>query len=136
MTMMFVNLPVADLARSEAFYVALGGAPNPAFSDAESRCVMLSDGIGVMLLTHARYGQFTSRPIGDARRESQMLIALSAESRDAVGDTVAAAARAGGTADPTPAQDHGFMLNRTVEDPNGYVWEIMWMDMNAAAQNS
>jgi predicted lactoylglutathione lyase len=81
-----------------------------------------------MLMTHDRYGTFTTRPIGDARRESQTLLALSVTSRDAVNDTLTRATGAGGKADPNPAQDHGFMFMRSVEDPDGYVWEIMWMD--------
>jgi predicted lactoylglutathione lyase len=131
--MIFVNLPVRDLAASAKFYVALGGEVNPQFSDAQANCVMFSDAIGVMLLTHERYATFTKRPIGDARRESQALIALSVDSRDAVNATVARAVKAGGTADPNPAQDLGFMFNRNVEDPDGYVWEVMWMDLAAAA---
>jgi predicted lactoylglutathione lyase len=93
---------------------------------------MYSDAIGVMLMTHDRYSGFTKRPIGDARHESQALLALSVDSRDAVGATVDRAVAAGGNADPNPEQDLGFMLNRSVEDPNGYVWEIMWIDMAAA----
>ncbi|HYE42866.1 MAG TPA: VOC family protein [Caulobacteraceae bacterium] len=130
--MIFVNFPVRDLARSQAFYEALGGQLNPQFSDERAKCVMLSDLIGVMLLTHERYAEFSQRPIGDARRESQTLIALSEDSREAVEATVKRAAAAGGQADPNPVIDYGFMLNRSVEDPDGYVWEIMWMDMAAA----
>ena len=132
--MIFVNLPVRDLNASRAFYVALGGEVNPQFSDERSTCVMFSEAIGVMLLTHDRYRQFTQRPIGDARRESQALLALSVDSRDAVNATLTRAIAAGGRADPNPAQDHGFMLNRSVEDPDGYVWEIMWMDAAAHTQ--
>ncbi len=132
--MIFVNLPVRDLAASTAFYVALGGAVNPQFSDEQATCVMFSDAIGVMLLTHDRYRQFTERPIGDARRESQALLALSVDARDAVDATLTRAVAAGGRADPNPVQDHGFMFNRSVEDPDGYVWEIMWMDTAAHAQ--
>ena len=87
-----------------------------------------------MLLTHDHYRQFTRRPIGDARRESQTLLALSVDSRAAVDATVARAAAAGGRADPNPVQDHGFMFGRSVEDPDGNVWEIMWMDPAALAQ--
>jgi predicted lactoylglutathione lyase len=134
--MIFVNLPVRDLKASTGFYVALGGTVNPQFSDEHAACVMFSDAIAVMLLTHDRYRQFTKRPIGDARRESQALIALSADSRDAVNATLTRAAAAGGRADPNPVQDHGFMFNRSVEDPDGYVWEIAWMDMAALAQAS
>jgi uncharacterized protein len=131
--MIFVNLPVRDLNASRAFYVALGGEVNPQFSDERSTCVMFSEAIGVMLLTHERYRQFTQRPIGDARRDSYALLALSVDSRDAVNATLTRAVAAGGRADPNPAQDHGFMFNRTVEDPDGNVWEIVWMDTAALA---
>jgi uncharacterized protein len=129
--MIFVNLPVRDLKASTAFYVALGGTLNPQFSGEQASCLMLSDTIFVMLLTHEHYRRFTQRPIGDARRESQALIALSAESRDAVNATLEKTAAAGGRADPNPAQDHGFMFGRSVEDPDGNVWEIFWMDQTA-----
>lgn len=134
--MIFVNLPVRDLAASTAFYVALGGEVNAQFSDENAKCVMLSDAIGVMLLTHGRYRDFTQRPIGDARRESQALLALSVDSRDAVDATLGRAAAAGGRADPNPAQDYGFMFSRSVEDPDGYVWELMWMDVAAHANTA
>ncbi len=132
--MIFVNLPVRDLPASTAFYIALGGKLNPQFSGEHSSSIMFSDAIGVMLLTHQHYRQFTQRPIGDARRESQALLALSVESRDAVNATLAQATAAGGGADPNQAQDHGFMFSRSVEDPDGNVWEIMWMDPGALAQ--
>ena len=132
--MIFVNLPVRDLAASTAFYVALGGEVNPQFSGEQSTSLMFSDAIGVMLLTHDHYRQFTQRPIGDARRESQALLALSVDSRDAVDATLTRAVAAGGRADPNPAQDLGFMFNRHVEDPDGNVWEIMWMDAAALAK--
>jgi predicted lactoylglutathione lyase len=134
--MVFLNFPVRDLDKSVAFYKALGGELNPQFSDDQAKCVMLSDVIGVMLLTHERYRTFTQRPIGDARSDSYSLIALSADSRGAVDETVKRAAAAGGRADPNPLQDHGFMYNRNVEDPDGNVWEIMWMDMNAMAETA
>jgi predicted lactoylglutathione lyase len=132
--MIFVNLPVRDLAASTAFYVALGGAVNAQFSDEQATCLMFSEAIGVMVMTHDRYRQFTQRPIGDARRESQALLALSVDARDAVDATLTRAVAAGGRADPNPVQDHGFMFNRSVEDPDGYVWEIMWMDAAAHAE--
>jgi predicted lactoylglutathione lyase len=132
--MIFLNLPVRDLAASTAFYIALGGKLNPRFSGERSSSVMFSDAIGVMLLTHDHYRRFTQRPIGDARRESQALLALSVESRDAVNATLSQATAAGGGADPNPSQDHGFMFSRSVEDPDGNVWEIMWMDPSALAQ--
>ena len=132
--MIFVNLPVRNLAASTALYVAMGGVMNPQFSGEQSSSVMFSDAIGVMLLTYDHYRQFTQRPIGDARRESQALLALSVDSRDAVDATLTRAVAAGGRADPNPAQDLGFMLNRHVEDPDGNVWEILWMDAAALAQ--
>ena len=132
--MIFVNLPVRDLPASTAFYVALGGKLNPQFSGDQASCIMFSDAISVMLLTHEHYRQFTKRPIGDPRRESQALLALSAESRDAVNATLAQTTVAGGRADPNPVEDHGFMFGRSVEDPDGNVWEIMWMDPSALVQ--
>ena len=126
--MIFVNLPVRDLAAARDFYVALGGTVNAQFSDAQGYCVMLSETIAVMLLSHERYGQFTSRPIGDAGSWSQALIALSVDSRAAVDETISQATAAGGKADPNPIQDHGFMYGRSAEDPDGNVWEIYWMD--------
>jgi uncharacterized protein len=134
--MIFVNLPVRDLKASTAFYTALGATLNPQFSGEKSSCMMFSDTISVMLLTHEHYRQFTQRPIGDAKRASQALLALSADSRDAVNATLSQASSAGGRADPNPAQDHGFMFGRSVEDPDGNVWEIMWMDPSALAQSA
>jgi uncharacterized protein len=107
---------------------------NAQFSDEQAKSVMLSDAIGVMVMTHDRYRQFTQRPIGDARRESQALLALSVDAREAVDATLTRAVAAGGRADPNPVQDHGLMLSRSIEDPDGYVWEIMWMDAAAHAQ--
>jgi predicted lactoylglutathione lyase len=131
--MMIVNLPVRDLSASTAFYVALGGTVNPQFSGENSTSLMFSDAIGVMLLTHDHYREFTQRPIGDARRESQALIVLTVDHRDAVDATLTSAIAAGGRADPNPAQDLGFMYNRHIEDPDGYVWEIVWMNPTANA---
>jgi predicted lactoylglutathione lyase len=134
--MLFLNFPVRNLTVSTAFYRALGGELNAQFSDEQSKCVMLSDTIGVMLMTHERYGGFTKRPIGDARRDSYALIALSVDSREAVDETLKRATAAGGRPDPNPMQDHGFMYNRNVEDPDGNVWEIMWMDQSAMAESA
>jgi hypothetical protein len=134
--MIFVNLPVRDLAAATTFYKALGGTLNPQFSGADSSAIMLSDTINVMLLTYDHYRQFTQRPIGDARRESQALIALTVDSKASVDTTVAQAAAAGGRADPNPKQDHGFMYGRSVEDPDGNVWEVFWMDAAAIPQNA
>jgi len=129
--MIFVNLPVRDLAASTAFYEALGGTVNPQFSDETAKSIMLSDRIFVMLLTHEKYKSFTTRSIGDARAETQALYALNVDSREEVDSAVDRLVAAKGRADPNPAQDHGFMFSRSVEDPDGYVWELFWMDMSA-----
>jgi uncharacterized protein len=129
--MIFVNLPVTDLKRSKAFYEAVGAVNNPAFSDDTAACMVLSDTIYAMLLTHDKWRQFTSKPIVDAHAAAQVLLCLSADSRDEVSSLVDKAAGAGGKADPTPTQDFGFMYGRSFEDPDGHIWEVMWMDPNA-----
>ena len=130
--LIFVNLPVTDLQRSTAFYEALGATRNPQFSDETATCIVLSDTIHVMLLTHDKYRQFTSKPIADAHSASQVLICISADGREEVDATVGKAGAAGGRADPSPTQDYGFMYGRSFEDPDGHIWEVMWMDMAAA----
>ena len=134
--MIFLNLPVRDLVASTAFYEALGGTVNPQFSSDSNKSVMLSDTIVVMLLTHERYRTFTARPIGDARAEGQAMYALNVDTRDEVDTTVDRLVAANGKADPNPAQDHGFMFSRSVEDPDGYVWELFWMDMAAMGEGA
>lgn len=130
--LIFVNLPVSDLDRSVRFYEAAGATKNPQFSDDTAACMVVSDVIHVMLLTHEKYRQFTDKAIVDARRSSEVLLCLSADSRADVDAAVDAATAAGGTPDPTPTQDFGFMYGRSYEDPDGHVWEIMWMDLAAA----
>jgi uncharacterized protein len=132
-TMIFVNLPVADLAKATAFYERIGATKNPQFSDDTASCMVISDTIFVMLLTHAKFSQFTPKKIVDARISSEVLIALSADSRSKVDEIVGKAAD-GGKADPAPAQDFGFMYERSFEDPDGHIWEVVWMDMEAATK--
>jgi len=129
--MIFVNLPVRDLPLATRFYLAIGGTLNPQFSNEDASSIMFSESIGVMLLTHAHYARFTARPIGDPRRESHALLALTADSKDAVNALIDKGVAAGGRADPNPVQDLGFMFNRHIEDPDGNVWEILWMDPSA-----
>lgn len=130
--LVFLNLPVADLERSTAFYEAIGAAKNEQFCDATASCMVFSDTIHAMLLTHDKFRQFTPKKIADARQTSEVLIALSADSRAAVDETVAKAGAAGGKVDPGPKQDYGFMYGRSFEDPDGHIWEVVWMDMAAA----
>jgi predicted lactoylglutathione lyase len=134
--MIFVNLPVADLGRSRAFLEALGATNEPKFTDDTAACMQLSESIFVMLLTHDKFRQFTPRPIADAAAGSEVLLCLSAESREQVDSSVELAVSAGGTADPAPKQDYGVMYGRSVADPDGHIWEIMWMDPAAAEQGA
>ncbi|PZT97242.1 MAG: lactoylglutathione lyase [Brevundimonas sp.] len=126
--LIFINLPVADLARSIAFYEAVGATRNPVFSDETAACMVISDVIHVMLLTHDKWRTFTDRQIPDAQASAQVLLCLSQDSRPAVDAVVGRAERAGGAPDPTPTQDHGFMYGRSYADPDGHIWEVMWMD--------
>lgn len=128
--MIFVNLPVADLKASMAFYTALGFENNPQFTDDTAACMVWSEAIHVMLLTHAKWRTFTNRPIPPAT-SSEVMLALSCDNREAVDVMNEAAAKNGGTADINPIQDLGFMYNRNLADPDGHVWEPMWMDMTA-----
>jgi len=123
----YLNLPVTDLARSRRFYEALGFKPNPHFSDDTAACMVWSEAINVMLLTHAKWRTFTSRPIPSAT-SSEVMLALSCDSRSAVDAMNSAADAHGGRADVNPVQDLGFMYNRSLVDPDGHVWEAMWMD--------
>jgi uncharacterized protein len=95
--------------------------------------MVVSDTIHVMLLTHEKWAQFTSKPIPDAHKFAQVLLCLTADSRDEVSEMVEKAVAAGGAGDPTPTQDFGFMYGRSFEDPDGHIWEVMWMDAKAAA---
>jgi uncharacterized protein len=130
--MIFVNLPVTDLKRATAFYETIGATKNPQFSDDTASCMVFSDTIYAMLLTHAKYAQFTSKEIVDARKSSEVLIALSADSRAEVDALVEKAKTGGVVIDPTPTQEHGFMYGRSFEDPDGHIWEVFWMDAVAA----
>jgi len=132
--MIFVNLPVADVAASTAFYTAIGAEQNRMFSDATASCMVFSDTIHAMLLSHEKFAGFIpGRTIADAKAAVGMLIAVNEESRDAVDAVVGRADAAGGTADATPVQDLGFMYSRSFADPDGHIWEVFWMDPAAAA---
>lgn len=131
--MIFVNLPVSDMERSKAFYEAVGATNVPEFTDGSAAMMKFSNTISVMLLTHERFSGFTSRKIPNAHETAQVLLALSEESRDSVNAITDRAAKAGGKADPNPKQDHGFMYGRSFADPDGHIWETVWMDMEAFA---
>jgi uncharacterized protein len=125
--MIFVNLPVADLKASMAFYEALGFTNNPQFTDETAACMVWSEVIHVMLLTHDKWRTFTTREIPPST-SSEVMLALSCDNREAVDAMNEAAANSGGTPDINPVQDLGFMYNRNLADLDGHVWEIFWMD--------
>jgi predicted lactoylglutathione lyase len=134
--MIFVNLPVADLQQSRTFLEALGAVNEPKFTDETAACMTFADNIHVMILTHAKFMQFSPVPIADARTSAQALLCLSADSRESVDTAVERAVSSGGTADPSPKQDYGVMYGRSVADPDGHLWEIMWMDPAAAERGA
>ena len=135
--MIFVNLPVSDLAASRRFLEALGATNEPKFTDDTAAAMQFSDSIFFMLLTHDKFRQFTALDIIDARQQVQTLLALSRTDRAAVDTSVDAAIAAGGTADPTPQQNYGEMMyGRSVASPDGHIFELMWMAPQAAEQGA
>jgi predicted lactoylglutathione lyase len=130
--MIFVNLPVADLPKAIAFYEAIGATKDERFCDDSAAMMVFSETIAVMLLTHARFREFTPKKIANARETTEVLICISTPSRDGVDDMLDKAAAAGAVADIGPKQDHGFMYCRSFEDLDGHIWEVAWMDVEAA----
>lgn len=128
--MIFISLPVADLNASVVFYKSIGFENDPHFTDDTAACMVWSEAIKVMLITHAKWRTFTTRPIPPSS-SSEVAFNLSCDSRDAVDAMNKAAAANGGTADINPVQDHGFMYGRDLMDPDGHVWGAMWMDPSA-----
>ncbi|MFD7079925.1 VOC family protein [Streptomyces sp. NPDC002181] len=126
-TMIFVNLPAKDIEAAKAFWVKLGYSFNPQFSDENTGCLVISDTIFAMLMTEARFKDFATKEVADATKTTEVMLALSAESREQV-DEVLGAALAAGATEPRPAQDLGFMYGRAFEDLDGHVWEFVWMD--------
>lgn len=132
--MIFVNLPVKDVAKATAFYEAIGCTKDERFSNEMASAMQLSDTIVFMLLSHDFFKGFTPKPIADAHAVTEALICISRDSREAVDAIVEAAAAAGGKADIREKQDMGFMYGRSFEDPDGHIFEPMHMDMEAAMQ--
>ncbi len=128
--MIFVSLPITDLQASITFYKALGFRQNPQFSDDTSACMVWSEAINAMLLTHAKWRTFTDRPLPPPGISAVML-SLAMDSRDAVDTMNHAAATHGGLADVNPVQDLGFMYSRDLADPDGHLWGAFWMDPEA-----
>ena len=132
-TKIFVNLPVHSLDTSIAFYTALGFSLNPLFSDDTAACIVISEDIYAMLLTHAKFQEFTPKTISDASKTTEVMLALSREDRAQVDAIVRRAVAAGGSTYNAP-KDYGFMYSHGFQDPDGHIWEVMYMDPVAAEQ--
>ncbi|MDX2918937.1 MULTISPECIES: VOC family protein [Streptomyces] len=130
--MIFVNLPVKNLETTVGFFGKLGFTTNPAFSDDRTACLVISDTIFAMLMTEERFKEFTKKDVADASTATEVILALSADSREKV-DEIADAALASGGFPAGETQDLGFMYGRSFQDPDHHIWEVMWMD-EAAAQ--
>ncbi|MEV7419369.1 VOC family protein [Streptomyces sp. NPDC089919] len=126
-TMIFVNLPVKDLEASKAFWGKVGYSFNPQFTDDTAACMVISDTIFAMLLTEAKFEEFATKPVADASKTTEVMTALSCQSREEV-DRIAEAALGAGGVEPRPVQDLGFMYGRAFEDLDHHVWELVWMD--------
>lgn len=131
----YINLPVENLARSRAFFGALGFGFKDQFSDDTALGMQIGESSFAMLLTHAKYKTFTDKQIADTAKTSEVLIALQLDSREAV-DRMMQAALAHGGSEARPAEDHGFMYGRAFADPDGHVWEPFWFNPNTVGNNS
>jgi uncharacterized protein len=132
MRSIFVNLPVADVAASRSFFTALGFAVNEQFSDEQAVSIVIEENITAILMTPTRFADFVVGEIADAQKTTEALFALSADSREDV-DRLRATALAHGGSEWKPNQDHGFMYGASFADPDGHVWEVVWMDPAAVA---
>tara|TARA_R110002124_G_scaffold6186_10_gene37752 strand:- start:741 stop:1151 length:411 start_codon:yes stop_codon:yes gene_type:complete len=124
----FINLAVKDLKKSMAFYSALGFTNNPQFSDDTAKCMVWSENIFVMIMTHEKFAGFATKPIADTKRVLAGLFSLSVDSVEEVNKIVSAGIKAGGV-EPTEMKDYGFMQQRTIEDFDGHTWEVFYMDI-------
>ena len=133
-TQIFLNLPVKNLAQSIDFFTKLGFTFNAQFTDETATCMIVSEDIFVMLLTHEKFKTFTPNPICDATKSTEVLVCLSRDSREKVDEIVRQAVAAGGRTYNAP-QDHGFMYAHGFQDPDGHIWEVMHMDPSAIKQS-
>jgi predicted lactoylglutathione lyase len=131
----FVNLPVKDLKKSMEFFRGLGFSFNPQFTDETAACMVISEDIYAMLVTHPKFEGFAPNPICDATRNTEVLVCLSCDGRSEV-NTIADKAVAGGGKNAGEPMDYGFMYGRSVQDLDGHVWEFMWMDPSAIQQDA
>lgn len=127
----YVNLPIRNMERTRAFFGALGFSFNPQFTNEQGACMVIADNIYVMLLVEPFFQTFTTKPVADATKATEVLVCLSCTSRAEVDELVRKAVAAGGTS-PNPPQDHGFMYGHGFTDLDGHIWELMYMDASAA----
>ena len=133
-TKIFVNLPVKDLNKSIGFFKNIGFTFNQQFTDETAACMVISEDIYAMLLTHAKFNEFTTKQIVDSSNNAEVIVALSTDSKDQVQKTVDRAIKAGAT-EPISAKDYGFMYQRSFQDLDGHLWEVLWMDPAAVKGN-
>ena len=129
-TQIFVNLPVKDLSRTVQFFKKIGFAFNPQFTDENATCMIINDNIFVMLLVEKFFKSFTKKEICDTTKDTEVIIALSTDSREKVDEMMQNVFEAGGKESREP-QDHGWMYGRSFQDINGHLWEIIYMDEKA-----
>jgi predicted lactoylglutathione lyase len=134
-TKIFVNLPVRNLNKSVEFFTKLGFSFNPQFTDETATCMIVSEDIFVMLLTHEKFKRFTPKEICDSSKSTEVLVALSSEGRENIDETVRQAVAAGGTTYNEP-QDYGFMYAHGFQDPDGHIWELVYMEPSAIKQTA
>jgi len=125
----FINLAVKDLQKSMNFYTALGFTNNPQFSDESGKCMVWGENIFVMIMTHEKFASFATKPIADSKSNLAVIFSLSTESVDEVNNILTNGLNAGGT-EPCEMKDYGFMQQRNIEDFDGYIWEIFYMDIS------
>lgn len=130
----FINLPVKDVEKSVNLYTQMGFTINPQFSDDAGKCMVWSENIFVMLLSHDKFKQFATKPIADTKNNQAALLSLSVENLEQVNEIVNKAVAAGGI-EPSEMKDYGFMQQRTIEDFDGHTWEVFCMDMSKFPDN-
>jgi hypothetical protein len=132
-TKIFVNLPVKNLNRSVEFFTKLGFKFNPQFTDENATCMIVGEDIFVMLLVQKFFKTFTTKEISDATKSTEVILALTAESREEVDGMINKVIKAGGV-EPNEPQDHGWMYGRSFQDIDGHLWEVFYMDSSAVNQ--
>lgn len=135
MKQLFINLAVSDLQKSMDFYTALGFSNNPQFSDDTAKCMVWSESIFLMMMTHEKFKTFVTKPIADTKTNVAGLFSLSVNSVDEVNTIITNGLNAGGI-EPTEMRDYGFMQQRTIEDMDGHTWEVFYMDITKFPQQA